>query len=264
MERVISGIIAIPIVLGIILYGHPWLYFILIASLVLVATHEYFSMIANAGISGFPIEGLALSFLLLASYFFAPHYLPIFSVLIPTTLFLVWCIRESNVRFALDSIAYTLFGILYTAGLGGYFLLIANLEGGRQMVVFILLFIWLGDTLAYYGGRKFGERKLLEVVSPNKTNAGAISNVFGTLIAALLVGNLFFNEVPLIHCLIVAFICGIIGQFGDLTESLIKRNCRVKDSGTLIPGHGGVLDRIDSLLFAGPAFYCYYQFILAI
>jgi phosphatidate cytidylyltransferase len=64
------------------------------------------------------------------------------------------------------------------------------------------------------------------------------------------------------HCLIVAFICGIIGQFGDFLESLIKRNCRVKDSGSLIPGHGGVLDRIDSLLFAGPAFYCYYQLFL--
>ena len=72
-----------------------------------------------------------------------------------------------------------------------------------------------------------------------------------------------FSEIPLFHCLIVAFICGIIGQFGDLAESLIKRNCQVKDSGTLIPGHGGVLDRIDSLLFAGPTFYCYYQLFLA-
>ena len=89
-----------------------------------------------------------------------------------------------------------------------------------------------------------------------------MANIVGTLIAALLASKIFFNEIPLIHCLIVAFICGIIGQFGDLTESLIKRNCQVKDSGTLIPGHGGVLDRIDSLLFAGPAFYCYYLLFL--
>ncbi len=263
MERVISGVIAIPIVLGVILYGHPGLFFILIASIVLIATHEYFSMIANAGITGFPIEGLALSFLLLAIGFFIPQYLFLFGFIIPLTLFIVWCLREKNVRVALDSISYTLFGILYTAGLGGYFLLISNLEGGRQMIVFILLFVWAGDTAAFYGGRKLGERKLLEVVSPNKTIAGAVSNVMGTLIAALLASSLFFNEIPLIHCLIVAFICGIIGQFGDLAESLIKRNCQVKDSGTLIPGHGGVLDRIDSLLFVGPAFYCYYQVFLA-
>lgn len=263
MERVISGVIGVPLVLGIILYGHPWLYFVLIASLVLVAAHEYFSMIGNAGVTGFMIEGLILSFLILAAYFFVPQHLPVFTFFVPMTLFIVWFVREKNVRVALDSISYSLFGIFYTAGLGGFFLLIGNLEGGRQMAVFILLFIWAGDILAYYGGQKFGESKLIEIVSPNKTIAGAVANVAGTLFAALLASLLFFNEIPLIHCLIVAFICGIIGQFGDLAESLIKRNCQVKDSGTLIPGHGGVLDRIDSLLFAGPAFYCYYQLFLA-
>ena len=91
---------------------------------------------------------------------------------------------------------------------------------------------------------------------------GAIANVLGTLLAAWAAKLWFFGEISLMHCLIVAFICGIIGQFGDFSESLIKRNCRVKDSGSLIPGHGGVLDRVDSLLFAGPAFYCYYQLFL--
>jgi phosphatidate cytidylyltransferase len=262
LERVISGVIAIPIVLGVILYGHPGLFFFLISSIVLIAAHEYFSMIVNAGVSGFPVEGLVLSFLLLAIGFFIPQFLSLLGIFIPLTLFMVWCFRGGNVRVALDSISYTLFGILYTAGLGGYLLLISNLEGGRQIIVFILLFVWAGDSAAFYVGRKFGERKLLEVVSPNKTIAGAVANVMGTLIAALLASSLFFNEISLIHCLIVAFICGIIGQIGDLLESLIKRNCQVKDSGTLIPGHGGVLDRIDSLLFVCPAFYCYYQVFL--
>jgi phosphatidate cytidylyltransferase len=262
LERVISGVMAIPIVLGIILYGHPGLFFFLIASIVLIAAHEYFSMIAKTGVSCFPVEGLVLSFLLLVVGFFIPQFLMLFGIFIPLTLFVVWCFRGKNVHVALDSISYTLFGILYTAGLGGYFLLISNLEGGRQMIVFILLFVWAGDSAAFYVGRKLGERKLLEVVSPKKTIVGAVANVMGTLIASLLASSLFFNEIPLIHCLIVAFICGIIGQFGDLAESLIKRNCQVKDSGTLIPGHGGVLDRIDSLLYVGPAFYCYYQVFL--
>ena len=263
MERFISSILAAPLVVGIILYGHPWLFFILITSIVLVAAYEYFSMIANTGVGGFLVEGLVLSLILLASYFFSPKYLPFIVFIIPLTLFFIWFFREKNVRVAIDSIAYTLFGIFYTAGLGGYFLLIGNLQGGRQIIVFILLFIWAGDIMAYYWGQKFGDRKLIEIVSPNKTIAGAVANIAGTLIAALLVGKMFFNEIPLIHCLIVALICGIIGQFGDLAESLIKRNCQVKDSGTLIPGHGGVLDRIDSLLFAGPAFYCYYLLFLA-
>jgi len=263
LKRFISGFVAIPLVLGIVLYGHPWLFFILIVSITLVATYEYFSIIVNTGVSGFPIEGLALSFILLIAYSFAPHFLPLLILSIPLVLFPVWFFRERNVRVAIDSIAYTLFGIFYTAGLGGHFLLIANFQGGREMVIFILLFIWAGDIMAYYCGQKFGDRKLIEVVSPNKTIVGAVANIIGTLIAALLASKLFFNEIPLIHCLIVAFFCGIIGQFGDLAESLIKRNCQVKDSGTLIPGHGGVLDRIDSLLFAGPAFYFYYLLFLA-
>ena len=263
MERVFSTIIAAPLVVGIIMYGHPWLFFILIASIVLVAAYEYFSMIANTGVGGFLVEGLILSLIVLMSRFFSPEFFPLTIFIIFITLFVIWFFREKNVRVAIDSIAYTLFGIFYTAGLGGYFLLIGNLQGGRQIIVFILLFIWAGDIMAYYCGQKFGDRKLVEIVSPNKTIVGAVANIVGTIIAALLANKMFFNEIPLIHCLIVAFICGIIGQFGDLAESLIKRNCQVKDSGSLIPGHGGVLDRIDSLLFAGPAFYCYYLLFLA-
>ena len=264
MERVISGLIAIPIVLGIILYGHPLLFFVLITSLILLATYEYFSMIVTAGKCGFPAEGMVLSFLLLVCYFFLPKYLALIGILIPLILFTAWFFRENDVRVAIDSISYTLFGIFYTAVIGGYFLLIGKMEGGREMVVFILLFIWVGDSMAYYVGRKFGESKPFKMVSPNKTTAGAMANIIGSVITAVLASTLFFDEIPLIHCLIVSFICGIIGQFGDLAESLIKRNCQVKDSGNLVPGHGGVLDRIDSLLFAGPVFYCYYQFFLAI
>ena len=98
MERIISGVIAIPLVLGIILYGHPWLYFILIASFVLVAAYEYFSMISNAGLSGFPVVGMVLSFLLLVAYFFAPQNLPVFIFCIPLTLFTVWFFKGKNVH----------------------------------------------------------------------------------------------------------------------------------------------------------------------
>ena len=264
MERVISGLIGIPIVIGIILYGHPLLFFILIASLILLAAQEYFSMITNAGKVVLSNEGLVLSFLLLVFYFFVPEYLALIGILIPFTLFITSFLRKKNADLAVDAIVYTLFGIFYTAGLGGYFLLIGKLNGGREMVVFILLFIWVGDSMAYYVGRKYGRSKPFKMISPNKTTAGAFANIIGTVITAALVSTLFFDKIPLIHCLIVSFICGIIGQCGDLLESLIKRNCKTKDSGNLIPGHGGVLDRIDSLLLAGPVFYCYYKFFLAI
>jgi len=247
LSRVISGAIAIPLVLGVVLYGSPLLFFCFVAAVVLVASYEYFSMISNIGVEGFPIEGGVLSFLLLLGFYLGTKFLFIFAILLPMVL---------------DPVAYTLLGIFYIAGLGGYFLLIRSLEGGSQMIVFLLLLVWAGDVAAYYGGRNLGKHKLLPEVSPNKTVEGAIANVLGTLLAASAAKLWFFGEISLMHCLIVAFICGIIGQFGDFSESLIKRNCRVKDSGSLIPGHGGVLDRIDSLLFAGPAFYCYHQWFL--
>ena len=262
MKRVISGAIAIPLVLGVVLYGSPLLFFGFVAAIVLVASHEYFSMISNMGVEGFPVEGGVLSFLLLLGFFLGPKWLFIFVIVFPIVLFTAWYFREKNVKVALDPIAYTILGIFYIAGLGGYFPLIHSLEGGNQMIIFLLLIIWAGDVAAYYGGRNLGKHKILPVVSPNKTVEGSIANVGGTLLAAGAAHLWFFDEFSLTHCLIVAFICGIIGQFGDFSESLIKRNCQVKDSGSLIPGHGGFLDRIDSLLFAGPAFYCYYQLFL--
>jgi phosphatidate cytidylyltransferase len=262
LKRIISGVIAIPLVLGVVLYGSPLLFFCFVAAIVLVASHEYFSMISNMGVEGFRVEGGVLSFLLLLGFFLGTKWLLIFAVIFPVVLFVAWYFRENNVKVALDPIAYTVLGIFYIAGLGGYFLLIHRLEGGSQMIIFLMLLIWAGDAAAYYGGRNFGKHKILPVVSPNKTVEGAIANVLGTLLAAVIAHLWFFEGFPLTHCLIVAFLCGIIGQFGDFSESLIKRNCQVKDSGTLIPGHGGFLDRIDSLLFAGPIFYCYYQLFL--
>ena len=262
MKRVISGAIGIPLVLGLVLYGSPLLFFCFVVAVVAIASYEYFSMIANMGVEGYQIEGGVLGFILLVGFYLGAKFLGIFAVLLPVVLFTTWFVRGKNISVALDPIAYTLLGIIYTAGLGGYFILIRDLDGGSQIIIFLLLLVWAGDVAAYYGGRNFGKHKLLPLVSPNKTVEGGIANILGTLLAAGLASLWFFEEFSLTHCLIVAFICGIIGQFGDFAESLIKRNCRVKDSGSLIPGHGGFLDRIDSLLFAGPAFYCYDQLFL--
>lgn len=262
MKRVLSGLIAIPLVMGIVLYGSPLLFFGFVTAIVLVASYEYYSMISNMGVEGFPVEGGVLCFLLLLGFYLGSQSLLLFAVLLPMILFATWFVRGNDVKVALDPIAYTVLGVFYIAGLGGYFLLIHKLEGGNQMIMLLMLIVWAGDVSAYYVGRNLGKHKLIPSVSPNKTVEGAIANVVGTLLAAFIAKTWFFGEFSLTHCLIVAFICGIIGQFGDFAESLIKRNCRVKDSGSLIPGHGGFLDRIDSLLFAGPAFYCYDQLFL--
>lgn len=248
--------------MGIVYYGSPLLFLTLVAAIVMAAVYEYFTLIERTGINGFPIPGMILSLLLLLAFYFDGRFIMEWGLVTGLTLFAAWFVRESNVKIAVDQIAYTLLGVLYVAGLGGYYLLIRNFEQGGRLLFFLFLIVWLGDILAYYWGKNFGKIPLAPNISPKKTVEGAVAGLGGSLFAGILAWVWFLEGIPLVHCLLGALICGIISQFGDLAESLLKRHVGVKDSGDLIPGHGGILDRIDSLLFAGPAFYCYFKFVV--
>ena len=262
MTRILTGVIAVPFVVGIIYYGSPLLFLIFVAAVVLAAVYEYFTMINRTEVKGFPIPGMVLSFLLLLNFYFEGRFFVEWGVVAGVSLFATWFIRETNVKIAINQIAYTLFGILYVAGFGGYYLLIRSFEHGERLIFFLFLIVWLGDIAAYYWGKNFGENPLAPAISPKKTVEGAIAGIVGSLMAGVIAKVWFLDQLAMAHCLLVAVICGIIGQFGDLAESLLKRQVGVKDSSNLIPGHGGVLDRIDSLLFAGPVFYCYFKLML--
>ena len=253
--------IAIPVVTGIVYYGSPFFFLVFVAAVALTAVYEYFTMIDRIGINGFPVPGMVLSSLLLLCFYFDGHFMVEWGLVASLALFGSWFLKENNVKIAIDQIAYTLFGVLYIAGLGGYCLLIRNSEGGGALTLFLFLIVWLGDITAYYGGKRFGKRALARAVSPSKTLEGSIAGLSGSLLAGYIVGAWFLDYMMMSHCLLVALLCGIIGQFGDLAESLLKRHVGVKDSSNIIPGHGGVLDRIDSLLFAGPVFYCYFKLV---
>ena len=132
-------------------------------------------------------------------------------------------------------------------------------EAGRGLTFFLLVTVWICDTAAYLFGKRFGRHKLRPTISPAKTIEGTIAGiVFGTL-GALGVWSLFLQEIlSLPHALILGILLSIVGQLSDLSESIIKRSADVKDSGHLIPGHGGLLDRCDSLIFSAPALYIYF------
>ena len=262
MARIFTGIIAVPIVTGIVYYGSPLYFLIFVSAVVLTAVYEFFTMIDRTGVTGFPILGMVLSLLLLISLYFGGRFLMEWGLIASLTLFGMWFLQEKNVKLAIDQIAYTLFGIFYIAGLGGYCLLIRKLEDGNILILFLFLIVWLGDISAYYWGKNFGKKFIAPLVSPKKTMEGSIAGLAGSLLAGFIVEAWLLDYIALGHCLLVAFLCGIIGQFGDLAESLLKRHVGIKDSSNIIPGHGGVLDRIDSLLFAGPAFYCYFKLML--
>jgi phosphatidate cytidylyltransferase len=126
---------------------------------------------------------------------------------------------------------------------------------GYEWIFLLCLCVWSADTLAYYIGSSIGKRKLYREVSPNKTIAGAVGSVAGGIIASVLFGSFLVKGTGICNLLLIGAVLGAVTILGDLVESMFKRDAGIKDSGTLIPGHGGVLDRIDSILFAGPALY---------
>ena len=154
--------------------------------------------------------------------------------------------REVSTRMA---------GVIYISLALTHFVLLRDLSLGRWWLLFALVIVWSNDTFAYYGGKNLGRTKLAPRISPNKTVEGAVCGIIGGVVAALIFVRLFkMTGAPQVT-IVIAVVAGISGILGDLAESLIKRRVGVKDSGTLIPGHGGLLDRIDSLLFAVPTVY---------
>jgi phosphatidate cytidylyltransferase len=169
----------------------------------------------------------------------------------------------------LAAVGVTVLAVAYTGALPA-FLLDLRHHGhgirswsGAWLVFFPLVVTWVGDTAAMFGGRAFGGAKLAPTVSPGKTRSGSVAGVVGSLIVAPVFGAAVFPrvgvDVPLWQLLVVAAVLGVIGQIGDLAESLFKREAGVKDSSHLIPGHGGVLDRLDSLYFVIPAAAAMYR-----
>lgn len=154
----------------------------------------------------------------------------------------------------------TITGIVYAGFLTTYLALfkrLAPMSEGGHFVILVLVIAWLADTGGYFAGRFLGKAKLYEAVSPKKTWAGAYGGIAGSLLGVVVMKLFFLEWLGWIDVVVIAVGGGILGQLGDLTESLIKRSVGVKDSGALLPGHGGILDRIDAVLFIAPFVYGY-------
>ena len=261
MTRIISSIVSLPILLAIIYFGTPFHFFLLLEFAIFIGLYEFYRMIEKGGLGCYKWAGIILGILLSAAIFKGTYI----NLVIAASVIILFIIRIFEGNTSDNTFSYvsnTIFGIVYVSFLMSYLGVIrASGDNGRELIFFVLLITWMGDTTAYYGGKGFGKHKLAPAISPKKTVEGAIIGLIGSIVGAIIAKS-WFLDISILNAIAAGILIGVFGQFGDLSESIIKRNLQVKDSGGIIPGHGGILDRVDSLLFSAPVFYYYYRFIV--
>ena len=176
----------------------------------------------------------------------------LFFVIVLLILSLLFMITSEDLSSTISNMGMALFGIVFIGFLLAYVSLIRNMTNGRLWVLFLIITVWVGDISALLSGSFFGRHKLYPKISPKKTFEGLVGAIVGSIIVALAFALLFIPNLHKRSCILLAIGLGIFGQLGDFTESMLKRSAQVKDSGTLIPGHGGMLDRLDSFLSSAP------------
>jgi phosphatidate cytidylyltransferase len=183
--------------------------------------------------------------------------IPSFLVAVLLILSVLSMAISKDLSSAISKMGTVLFGILFIAFLLAYVSLIRNMPHGKLWVLFLITTVWAGDISALLSGASFGRHKLYPKISPKKTFEGLGGAILGSIIVALAFVTLFIPHMKKGTCILLAAGIGFFGQLGDFTESMLKRSAQVKDSGNLIPGHGGMLDRLDSFLFSAPfLYYC--------
>src|SRR4030043_804670 len=185
-----------------------------------------------------------------------------FLVIILLILSGLFMVTSKDLSSTISKIGIALFGILFIGFLLAYVSLVRNMPNGKPWVLFLIITVWAGDISALLSGSFFGRHKLYPKISPNKTFEGLAGAMVGSIVVALAFSWLFIPNLKPGSCILLAIGLTILGQLGDFTESMVKRSAQVKDSGTLIPGHGGMLDRIDSFLFSAPFLYYVLLYLL--
>ena len=247
MKRVATALILIPAFTWIILASPPAVFLAALAVVALVAFYEYDQIASSHNIAPAGLPGMAVGLALL----FAPEP-GIVAVFVALTG-MAFALRTRDVANAMATASSFTLGVIY---IFGSWRCAGELRAmNPRWLMFAMIICWVGDTAAYYVGRSFGRHKMAPQISPAKSWEGAAGSLFGGVLAGTVYASYLLPGVPIGTVLALAAAGNIAGQLGDLCESALKRGAGVKDSGSLLPGHGGWLDRIDASLFSVPAVY---------
>ena len=269
IKRVTSSLLGFPLVVIILTLGNKYIVDIFLAVIAMLGMQEYFNAISKDSKPVKWVGYLACAFIALIHI--VPENLPgltisnILALGIPTLVLALFSqVIFTNMKTTFKDIAYTFFGMIYVIGFITFIALLRGLDNGRILVWYAIIAAWGTDTCAYLIGMRFGKHKLNKI-SPKKSVEGAIAGIIGATILAivytLLMNNLYNLGYSYLYVTISTIILSVIGQIGDFAASSIKRYVDVKDYSNLIPGHGGMLDRIDSLMFLAPFAYVIFSMI---
>jgi len=267
LPRFLTALVGIPLFLGAVYFGGlPFLFILL--GVVWLGVREFYAIAEQTGYPCFPWLGQIAAILLLVSFYLNGGSLgasldhqgtPALFMLILLAIVLRSLVQAPS-DTSISQWAVTLFGVFFVAWTLSHLLLLRDLRPHGQLATFLLIvIIWASDTMAYLIGRRFGKKRMAEAISPKKSWEGAFAGLLGAMGVAILFQLVFFRSVMSpIEAALLALMTSAVAIVADLGESVLKRGAGVKDSSTLLPGHGGILDRFDSFLLAAPFFYYYW------
>jgi phosphatidate cytidylyltransferase len=262
--RILTALVMAPLAFCIIGWAPQWLFLLVLLAIVERGLHEFFALSRQAGFKTVPVIGYVAAGALCLAQAAEIHWpgtgglwvilTLVAAVLLTLTIGLRW---PSEPKHFLSATAATIFGFMYVGFTLSWLvpLRFSVPSGSRNLALFLFLVIIFGDIFALFVGRAVGRTKLCPQISPKKTLEGSIGGLLGSLLVAWVFAHWFWQTEPMKNVILDAGVIAVVGQVGDLVESAIKRAGDVKDSGTLLPGHGGLLDRIDSLVLAAPALW---------
>lgn len=261
VKRALTTVIGVPLFVWVVVAVPRWVFALLVVAASALAAWELLRMFERAGRPGY--SGLAVVGTAAVTASFATPGFPgltavVFTLIVAVTLSVpVWVDSVS----AVEPVATTMFAIVYVGWLLGHGLLLSLLADGAHLVLLLVGTTWAGESAAYVVGSALGRHPLAPVISPRKTVEGAVGQFTVSIVTAAGLGAWLVPQWSMSTAILAGALLGIVGQVGDLVESAIKRSLGAKDTGGLIPGHGGVLDRLDGLLFNAPTLFYYASWV---
>jgi len=272
--RMLTALLLIPPVIYLIGWSPKWLMLVAVIAVVELGLYEFFKLCQRAGFKPLPglgyLAGAAICVAQAIETSRPEMYAVVLFVALVLATLIVALVSTSDLKTYMGAITTTVFGVLYIAltlsfllplrfsqlGVGSLGLAgTAGSSTGRNLMLLLFLVVWADDTFAYLVGRTIGRKILFPSISPKKTLEGSVAGLVGSLLVAWGFAHLFWQTASLKKVILLAGLIALFGQVGDLAESAMKRGANLKDSGSVLPGHGGLLDRVDSLLFGAPVLW---------